>query len=331
MITDIVFLFASLLIILASCYVFVNAVECLGNAFNLHQGIVGSVLAAIGTALPETIIPILAILFSKSAGSHDVGIGAIAGAPFMLSTLAFFVTGAAVLLYSALGRRTRSMNVDTGIISKDLTFFLIIYGTAVGTTLFHEIIWLKILIAILLLLSYLLYLKLIFSDQADLLENVETLYLKRYFKAPENVPWISIQLVFGLFLMLAGAHFFIHSIQGLSTALGIAPLILSLIITPIATELPEKLNSVIWVGRNKETLAIGNLTGAMVFQSCFPVVFGMIFTPWNLQGITLVSAILALAGAAINLAWLKTFKHMNPFVLMAGGVLYIVFMCFVFL
>lgn len=328
---SIVFLLASLLIILASCYVFVNAVECLGKACNLHQGIVGSILAAIGTALPETIIPILAIMFSKSAGSHDVGIGAIAGAPFMLSTLAFFVTGVAVIIYSAMGKRTMVMNVDAQVIGKDLTFFLIIYGIAVGTTLIHEIVWLKILIALLLLLSYLLYLKLIVSHKGDLLENVAPLYLKRFFKVPENIPWISVQLVFGLILMLAGAHFFIKYIQALSTTLGIAPLILSLIITPIATELPEKLNSVIWVGRNKETLAIGNLTGAMVFQSCFPVVFGMIFTHWNLEGLTLVSAALALFGAAINLVWLKIFKRMVPSILMLGGILYIVFLCFVFL
>jgi len=71
--------------------------------------------------------------------------------------------------------------------------------------------------------------------------------------------------------MLAGAHFFIGSIQSLSLTLGIAPLILSLIITPIATELPEKLNSVIWVGRNKETLAIGNLTGQWFSRVVFPL------------------------------------------------------------
>jgi len=90
------------------------------------------------------------------------------------------------------------MNVNTGIISKDLTFFLIIYGTAVATTLFHEIIWLKVLIALLLLLSYLVYLKLIVSDQADQLENVEPLYVKRYFKVPENVPGYP-AIGFGLF------------------------------------------------------------------------------------------------------------------------------------
>jgi len=327
---NVALLAACLLLILASCYIFVNAVECLGNALDLHQGIVGSILAAIGTALPETIIPVLAVLFSKSFGARDVGIGAIAGAPFMLSTLAFFVTGLAVLVYSALGKRTAVMNVDPAIISKDLTFFLIIYGIAIGCAAVHAIAWLKVLIAVFLLLSYGVYLRLIVSAQGAQLENVAPLYLARYFKAPETIWRISAQLLIGLALMLLGAHFFIACLSALSASWGIAPLVLSLIVTPIATELPEKLNSIIWVGRNKETLAIGNLTGAMVFQSCFPVVFGMIFTPWDIRGITMVSAVLALTGAAINLAWLKIFKRMNPYVLMAGGVLYAIFLLFVF-
>jgi cation:H+ antiporter len=322
---------ASLFIILASCYIFVNAVECLGNACDFHQGIVGSILAAIGTAMPETVIPILAIMFSKKAGSLDVGIGAIAGAPFMLSTLAFFVTGAAVLIYSALGKRTAVMRVDPKIISKDLTFFLIIYGIAIGCSFIHEIVWLKIVIAVALLLSYVVYLRLIMTSEGAMLENVEPLYLSKYCKTPENLRWIIAQSAFGLALMLIGAHFFIDCISSLSVSLGMAPLILSLIITPIATELPEKLNSIIWVGRNKETLAIGNLTGAMVFQSCFPVVFGMIFTSWNIRGITMVSALLALAAAAVNLTWLKVFKRMNPYVLMGGGVFYAIFLFHVFI
>src|SRR5512136_1999189 len=101
---DIVMLLASLGLILLSCAVFVNAIEWFGKALNLHQGIVGSILAAIGTALPETIIPILAILFTKGAAGHDIGIGAIAGAPFLLATLGFFVTGSAVVANKWLGR-----------------------------------------------------------------------------------------------------------------------------------------------------------------------------------------------------------------------------------
>ena len=325
MIIALVLLMVSLLFILGSCYIFVNAVECLGRACNLHQGIIGSILAAIGTALPETLIPIIAILFSRSASSHDIGIGAIAGAPFMLSTLGFFVTGCSVIAYSALGKRSNKMDVDCGIISKDLTFFLIIYGAAVATTLVHEIIWLKIGIACVLLVSYLIYLKIIVSSEGNLLEDVEDLYLKKFFKLPENKIIISLQLLIALTAIIMSANYFIKYVQLLSQSIGISPLILSLIITPIATELPEKLNSIIWVGRKKETMAIGNITGAMVFQSCFPVVFGMIFTPWHLQGMTVVSAVLALSSAFANLLWLKIFGRMNPIMLMSGGLLYLVF------
>ena len=56
--------------------------------------------------------------------------------------------------------------------------------------------------------------------------------------------------------------------------IGLDPTILALIIAPIATELPEKFNSVLWVRTGKDTLAMGNITGAMVFQSCVPTVLG---------------------------------------------------------
>jgi cation:H+ antiporter len=326
---DIIMLLASLGIILVSCAVFVNAVECLGKALNLHQGIIGSILAAIGTALPETIIPIIAIVFTKGDHGAEVGIGAIAGAPFMLSTLAFFITGAAVAVYTLLGKRTMKMKIDSSIMSKDLTFFLIIYGIAVSATFIHEIVWAKIAVAIALFLSYGVYLRLIITDNAEMVENVDQCYLEKFFKIPENVFTISIQIVIALACIVFGAHLFIKYVQALSATIGISPLILSLIITPIATEMPEKLNSVIWIGRKKDTLALGNITGAMVFQSCVPVVFGMIFTHWELTGITMVSAILALSSGLITLLWLKIFKSLNPYILMTGGVCYGVFLWYV--
>jgi cation:H+ antiporter len=330
MILPIIFLSASLILILLSCYIFVNAIECLGKACNLHQGIVGSILAAIGTALPETIIPIIAIFFAGGGNAHEVGIGAIAGAPFMLATLGFFVTGAAVIFYSKAGKRSPVMKIDCNVISKDLTFFLLIYGTAVAASFVHEIIWLKISIAVMLVLSYIIYFRLVVSSESDMLENVDRLYMNRFLKIPENMISISIQIVISLFVIIEGAELFIKYVQELSNAIGIAPLILSIIITPVATELPEKLNSIIWVGRSKETLAVGNITGAMVFQSCFPVAFGMICTPWNLHGITMVSAALALGSAAINLFWIKKYRALNPYILMSGCIFYAAFILAIF-
>jgi cation:H+ antiporter len=319
----------SLGLILLSCYIFVNAVEQAGEKLNLHQGIVGSILAAVGTALPETIIPIMAIIVTNTPDSHQIGIGAIAGAPFMLGTLAFFVTGSAVLVYSALGKRPITMNADPSLIRKDLIFFVIIYGMAVLTTFIHHQI-IRIVIAVVLMLSYLFYLKVTISSDAGLNETVEELYLRRFLRLPENLVWISVQLLLGLALIIWGSHLFIKYVEELSLALGVAPLILSIIITPIATELPEKMNSVIWIGKQKDTLALGNITGAMVFQSCFPVVFGIIFTPWNLTGKTMLSAELAFASSLFILMWVTIFNKINPFVLLVGGLLYAAFMVNVF-
>jgi cation:H+ antiporter len=322
MILDITFLFASLLLILFCCIIFVNAIELFGKALNLHQGIVGSILAAIGTALPETIIPIIAILFTGGKGGRDVGIGAIAGAPFMLGTLAFFVTGVAILIYALLGKRTRTMNANIKNLERDLTFFLIYYGVAVGTTFFHERIALKTVIALALLASYPIYLRWTIKSDCDCVESEDDLYLSKFFRLPSTLPFIIVQLALALVLLVAGAHFFVVYVQALSTSIGVSALILSLIITPIATELPEKLNSIIWVGKGKDTLALGNITGAMVFQSCFPIVFGMLFTEWNLRGATLVSAACALLSALVVLVWIKTRKSLNPYVLCLGGVFY---------
>ncbi len=326
MLIDVIMLVISLGFILFACFVFTNAIEWFGKKLNLGQGVVGSVFAAIGTGLPETIIPIIAIVFYTGGDAHEIGIGAIAGAPFMLGTLAFFVTGLAVLVFSKLGRRSTQMTADVDVISRDLTFFIIIYGVAVLTSLIHTHVTIKACIAVLLLLSYIIYLKTTFSDEADQVGNVDELYFTRFFKVKTSLVWIVVQLIIALLGIIFGADLFVKYVENLANSIGIAPLILSMIITPIATELPEKLNSVIWIGHKKDTLALGNITGAMVFQSCFPVVFGMIFTSWNLTGITMLSAIIALTSAVLNLAWIKITKTISPYVLLASGVLYIIFL-----
>ena len=96
----------SLALILAAAVLFTNGVEWLGKRFNLSEGGVGSVLAAVGTALPETVIPIVAII---GMGEVDVGMGAILGAPFMLITLTLPLAATWIILLSALGRRDRNL------------------------------------------------------------------------------------------------------------------------------------------------------------------------------------------------------------------------------
>ena len=49
----------------------------------------------------------------------------------------------------------------------------------------------------------------------------------------------------------------------------------------------------------KDALALGNITGAMVFQSMIPVGIGLIFTDWALSGNAVLSIGLGLAGGLL--------------------------------
>src|SRR4030042_1977729 len=100
-------LIASLAIILISCEVFTNGIEWLGLRLGLAETATGSILAAVGTAMPETIIPLIAIFLGTAEQGEEIGEGAILGAPFMLGTLAMFIGGVTIMYAYRKGRGAR--------------------------------------------------------------------------------------------------------------------------------------------------------------------------------------------------------------------------------
>jgi cation:H+ antiporter len=53
------------------------------------------------------------------------------------------------------------------------------------------------------------------------------------------------------------------------------------VLVPLATELPETLNSVLWVRARSDGLAFGNVAGAVTFQACLLGALGLAFTTWQ--------------------------------------------------
>jgi hypothetical protein len=142
---DILILAVAFVVILLGAELFTNGIEWFGRKLNLAQGAVGSVLAAVGTALPETMIPIIAIGFGGGGESTDaVGVGAILGAPFMLSTLAMFVTGVAILVFRRRRATGGELRIDAGVIAHDMRYFAIAYGLAIGSAFLpQEPVWIR--------------------------------------------------------------------------------------------------------------------------------------------------------------------------------------------
>jgi len=283
---DLLVLLVSFFIILAGAELFTNGIEWFGRKLQLAEGAVGSVLAAVGTALPETMIPIIAILFATGENSAAVGVGAILGAPFMLSTLAMFVTAVAVLIVAR--RRTTGdlMLVDTHVLGHDVRYFAIAYAIAIGAAFLPvEPVWLKWIVAVVLLGIYGWYVKGHFEADPDVdAEDLAPLRFHRLDRAAHRadpaVPRlriVSLQVLTALALIVLGAVFFVGAVEDLAHQLNVDGALLALVIAPIATELPEKFNSVIWVRQGKDTLSMGNITGAMVFQSTIPTVVALVF------------------------------------------------------
>ncbi|WP_407306826.1 sodium:calcium antiporter [Desulfosporosinus sp. SB140] len=320
---DVIMLIVSLGIILIGAEAFTNSIEWLGLKLKLGVGAVGSILAAVGTALPETIVPIIAFLgFKEGTEGADIGIGAILGAPFMLATLAFFITGLAALL----SRRTnRPLKLDAKVLQRDLKFFLVVYTIAILASFLGNQFY-KTLAAWSLILFYLIYVFLTLSSSkgGHKEEKLASLYVARGVNNPK-MSSVILQIVLALIAILFGAHRFVNAVQPIAVSLGIPVFVLSLIITPVATELPEKFNSVIWILRGKDTLALGNLTGAMVFQSSVIPAIGIALTPWKLDILALWSAFLALGSAMIPFYSLRRKEVIHPSGLLMGGIFYVIF------
>lgn len=325
---NVLILLLSLGIILLGCELFTNSIEWLGKKFNLGDGVIGSLFSAVGTCLPETLIPVVALFFTKDQhDSVDIGLGAIAGAPFMLSTLAFFVTGVSVIAFSGRRKTRYRLNVDLNILGRDLSFFVIVYTLAVAAS-FMTSVMTKTFVAVLLIGFYLYYIFKTVNNDISGSGSIDELIFTRAFNLRTSNLLIGAQLITALASIIIGAELFVSNIEIVATSLGISTLALSIIITPIATELPEKFNSVIWISRSKDTLSLGNITGAMVFQSCIPVAIGILATEWKLDNITILSALLALLSSLVTYLWIKTRKSLNPAPLLAGGLFYLAFIIF---
>lgn len=318
-----VFLFlASVVVTLGACALFTNAIEWLGKRLNLSEGAVGSVLAAIGTTLPETSIPIVAIFFGATREETEVGLGAILGAPFMLSTLVVPILALLLLVYARLGRRGRSFRLNYKDVTIDLSCFALAYSVAMACAFIPSRL-LRLIAATGLLCLYGYYVKLKFSgDESDEPTILDPLLLARRSAKPSYAA-ITLQAMIGLSGLAVGAHLFVTAAESTAHLLAISPLILALLIAPLATELPEMSNSFLWLYQKKDRLAVGNVTGAMVFQGTVPVSVGLLGTEWTLAPSALVTMVLAVIAAGSLLLQAVWSGQWRPWLLTVGAVLYI--------
>lgn len=339
-------LVAAFAVILGGAELFTNGIEWFGRKLELAEGAVGSVLAAVGTALPETMIPVIAIGFGGGGRATDeVGVGAILGAPFMLSTLAMFVTGAGVIAFRHRRATATRMVVDTAVLVHDIRWFLAAYALAIAAAFLPpELAAGRLLVAAVLVGLYARYVMAHFEAAAGTAEDeLAPLRFRRLdrpgIRRDPRVPRlriVGIQVLAALACIIGGAYLFVGAVERLAVAIGVSHILLALVIAPIATELPEKLNSLIWVRQGKDTLAMGNITGAMVFQAAIPTVVALVLAgeSWRVTGdsaVAFVSALIAFVAVAAVFGPMWRRARLDGPALLVGGALYLVYLGLVML
>lgn len=320
--------FISAATIYFACEFFVNGVEWLGRRLNLSATATGTVLAAFGTALPESAVTFIAVVFGSTPAQKDIGVGAAMGGPLVLATIAYAVVGLALLTNRRkLSKEQRyTLTVDQKRLSRDQAWFLVIFvvKASLGLVIFNFKPWLGVLF----LIAYAVYVWRELQDDADDEEDVLDPLKIRPHDADPTMAWVALQTIGALIVVAIAAHIFVAQIELIGVTFGMAPHMAALLLSPVATELPEIMNALIWVKQGKERLALANISGAMMIQATIPSALGIFFTPWLFDG-PLISAAIITMLAVIALWGLFRRGVMDSRILVSVGLLYGVFVGYV--
>lgn len=318
---------AGLVLMLIAATLFTNAVEWGARSLGMGHGMTGSVMAAVGTAMPETIVPIVALI----SGGHEAtqtATGAILGAPLMLATIGLGLVGVVSLLCGRTYLRVGASDARRVLWAFSMSFVLLILGAFLPTPLR----WVD---AAVLALFYVAFVRRTIRADVAPEGDYEPLWFSRLAAgwSPDGRGRLALpafQAVVGLAGLALASEIFLFGLHRVASVAHLSPLVLALLLVPIATELPEVTAGTLWIRRDRDSLALGNVTGSMVFQATFPAIVGLCFTPWRLSeagflaaGISGVAVIVGLfaAGKRGVSAWLLAPAGIGLYVVYALAVL----------
>ncbi|MFE7487784.1 sodium:calcium antiporter [Kitasatospora sp. NPDC057541] len=322
-----------------SCEWFVNAVEWLGERLNVGKMAVGTILAAFGTALPESVVTLVAVTTGGTEEAKNIGVGAAMGGPLALATVAYGVTGAALLVKR---RRDRASALAAGVtvppasqalgterdmrrLAKDQKWFLPIFFVKVSLGLVAFAF--KPALGVLFFAAYAVYFwREIRASRADEAadgddgdeEELEALKIQPKKDSPDT--WaVVVQTLATLVVIFIAAHYFVAQLDVIGPMLGLSATVTALLLSPIATELPEIMNAIIWVRQGKVRLALANISGAMMIQATVPSGIGLLFTKWRFDGPLLWSGLVTMAAIVYLLLTMRAHRLTPARLTVAAG------------
>ena len=236
---------------------------------------VGRVLLSIATTLPEIAI----VMYAAANGSYGVAIGSGLGSNLLMMTL-----GLAIMLIIATTRLSKAplKHIDVSTFKNDMLF--LIFAAVLSFVLFLDgynyidgFIFLGLFAGYIVLSLYEMKIENkekvanTMNHNSDNADNDDKKLIIEKGISYNNRKFIKAMGAFliGAIGIVIGAEPFIHSLEGFSADVGISAVILAVIISPIAGEMPEKISMMLLArkGAAGAAIAIANVLGSKILNN----------------------------------------------------------------
>jgi cation:H+ antiporter len=320
----------SAVIIYFACEFFVNGVEWVGHRLRLTESATGTILAAFGTALPEGVVTLIAAAFGRNQAQHDVAVGAAMGGPLVLGTLAYGLVGLCLIARRRKldgAHQKHDAAIPGAPLARDQLWFMVIFLVegALGLVSFPGKGW----FGWGLLAAYAIYMRRELAATGSREKpELEPLRLRPRDAQP-SLFWCATQTLIAMAVIFAASKLFVSQIETVGDAFGAPAQLVALLLSPIATELPEIVNAIIWVRQGKVQLALSNVSGARMIQATVPASFGLFWTDWLFSAPVVAAAVATLV--ALAYLWLAMRRgSVRAFLLLPAAGAYVGFVASLF-
>lgn len=234
---DFLLFIVSLLVVVKAADYAIRYSSSLADSLNLSKQVVGFLIVAAISVLPEMLISIQAAL----QGIPSFGIGTLFGSNVADVSLVFFL----VLLFTKKG-----IKVESKMLKDQYWYFLAI---AVPLILGYNGYYSRLEGALMLLTGVLFHVHAIQRNK-QVLNKVKTQFSFKTLTL----------LLASLALLLMGSHFTVESGVAIAETLHISPILVGMLFVALGTTLPETFFSIKAVKNNLDSLALGDILGTVM-------------------------------------------------------------------
>lgn len=240
---------------------------------------VGRTLLSVATTLPEIGI----VVAAAKDGSYGTALGSALGSNLFMMTF-----GLAIMLIIATTRLSKAPQKFIDVKEFGLDKIFLIITAVAGAVMFMD--GYEFVDGIIFAGLFAIYLGFAFREmkkEKKVVPLEASLHEETKIKSKKHFTRAMVLFIAGTVGIFVGAEPFVHSLEGVSVEMGVSVVVLAVIVSPIAGEMPEKISMILLARKsaNGASIAVANVLGSKILNNTL-LLSVAIFAAMSYRGIT---------------------------------------------